>query len=141
MVSQTAKTAALAVTCLLTGAVLNDLLAKLLTPKKCNKSCLIICHTISFKGAPDLAEFRKLVTPLADAAFQALPGVLSFEVSSASDGSPRCLVFERHVRDGHFQDNHDIFRALGVSDKEKAGVTAYKMEGFVEDDIGHMERW
>ena len=53
---------------------------------------------------------------------------LSFELSVDTSDALSVLIYERHSRQGHFKDRHDILKALDL-DKEKAGVIGAKLQG------------
>ena len=125
---------------LLLGALISDLAAKLLAPRKCNTSSLIILHRLTFKSPENVEVFKAAWGKLADACFQNVEDCLSFELSTSTESDLSLLVFERHARQGHFQNKHDVLAALSL-DREKAGVESYELETFLESDLGHMERW
>jgi len=134
------KTSLVAVTSLLVGAILSDVLAKFLSPKKCNKGCQIILHTLMFTDGVAVNNFKGKWAPLAAACFQNMDDVLSCELSVHASNGLEVIIFERHVRVGHFQNQHDVLEALGV-EREKEGIRSYTKSEYIESDLGHMERW
>lgn len=134
------KTSLIVVSSLLVGAVVSDVLAKFLTPKKCNKGCLIIVHSLKFKDEEAVKAFQDLWAPLAAACYDNMSDVLSCELSVDTKTGLDVIVFERHVRAGHFRDDHNLLGALGV-DKTSANVISYTKQEYTESDLGHMERW
>ena len=136
--SASTKAGLICVSSLLLGALASDLLAKMLTPKKCNLSCLIVIHTLTFPDQAALVAFMGKWKELADDCFSGVPDCLSCELSIATADNLTCIVFERFARSGHFQNKHNLLDALKIDAKETIG---YRQETYVESDLGFMERW
>jgi hypothetical protein len=137
--SASAKSALINLTCLIAGGVLSDVIAQLLTPKKCNLGCLIVLHTLTFPDQAALDAFKETWGKLADECFKNVPDCLSCELSDSTTSNLTCIVFERFKRSGHFQNKHDLLAVLGV-ERESSGIK-YSQESYEESDLGFMERW
>ncbi|GMI50350.1 hypothetical protein ScalyP_jg2015 [Parmales sp. scaly parma] len=122
------------------GAVISDLLAKVLTPKKCNPSCLIVIHMIRFSSLEKVFAFKELCEELANACYGGASDCLSFELSTRVDDELELIAFERYAKSGYFKDDHDLLQALELTDREESGILAYEVKRYVETDLGHMER-
>jgi hypothetical protein len=148
MVSRGAVVGIAAASCV-AGALLNDLLAKLLSPRKCNTSCFIVIQRIVFADAASAAAFRKAWRTLADHCYRDAPHCLSFELlnaappeGGAAGASLEVAIFERYVgrRTNSFARQHDVVAALGLTAAECRVVSA-ESSSYIESDLGHMERW
>ena len=128
------------ITSLITGAILSDILAKLLTPKKCNPKALVVTHTLIFIDNSKLTVFLASFKKLAEDCYTNVNSCLSFELSTSTANPLKVLVYERHERAGTFKSDHDILLTLDF-DRSKCGVESYDICSWLESDIGHMERW
>ncbi|GMH61614.1 hypothetical protein TL16_g03294 [Triparma laevis f. inornata] len=101
---------------------------------------MVATQLLKFKDVASLESFKTKFQRLANDCFANVIDCLSFELSVDTSDALSVLIYERHSRQGHFKDRHDILKALDL-DKEKAGVIESSTRTFVESDLGHMERW